>query len=135
MDKLRYHCDKCNFNTNYKSQWDTHITTKKHQKLNETHHEINNKNFDSTCKLCNYVSNKKVGMTLHYLNNHASIKERKEQFKYYCETCNYGNITQSHYNIHINSIKHILKQTFNVSNFPSSSKPILSPVIFTATPQ
>jgi hypothetical protein len=45
------------------------------------------------CKLCDYTTRRTTNMKLHYLNNHAN-KERKKEFKYYCEACDFGNFSK-----------------------------------------
>jgi hypothetical protein len=44
-------------------------------------------------------------MKLHYLNNHANKEERKKDFKYYCEPCDFGNFSKSLFKLHMD-IKH-----------------------------
>lgn len=68
---------------------------------------FNNNNIKKyTCTKCNYYCKHKSYMLTHELNNHASIKERKEKFKFYCEKCNFGTMIEQIYNNHTSSKKH-----------------------------
>jgi hypothetical protein len=49
--------------------------------------------------------NKNNFMT-HKLNNHSTKEERKKEFKYYCEACDFGVFTESSYEKHKNSLRH-----------------------------
>jgi len=40
-------------------------------------------------------------MKLHYLNHHSNKEERKKEFKYYCENCDFGNFTKALYKAHL----------------------------------
>ncbi len=48
------------------------------------------------CKI-NSITN----MKLHYLNHHATKEERKKEFKYYCEGCDFGHFTKALYKAHL----------------------------------
>lgn len=40
-------------------------------------------------------------MKLHYLNHHSTKEERKKEFKFYCDECNYGSFIHSLFKIHL----------------------------------
>jgi hypothetical protein len=40
-------------------------------------------------------------MKLHCLNHHSTKEERKKEFKFYCDECNYGSFIQSLFKIHL----------------------------------
>ena len=40
-------------------------------------------------------------MKLHYLNHHSNKEERKNEFKYYCEPCDFGHFTKALYKAHL----------------------------------
>ena len=63
------------------------------------------KKLEPQCKLCKYNTTSSTNMKLHYLNNHANKEERKKDFKYYCEPCDFGNFSKSLFKLHMD-IKH-----------------------------
>ena len=58
------------------------------------------------CTNCDYTAKLKSTALVHHLNYHATLKERKEKYKYYCDTCNVGYMSKSLHNIHIATKKH-----------------------------
>ena len=48
--------------------------------------------------MCDYTT---TNMKLHYLNNHANKEERKKEFKYYCEECDFGNFSKGLFKLHM----------------------------------
>lgn len=42
----------------------------------------------------------------HKLNNHSTKEERKQEFKYYCETYDFGVFTESSFEKHKDTIRH-----------------------------
>jgi hypothetical protein len=42
----------------------------------------------------------------HKLNFHANKEERKKEFKYYCEICDYGTFSKDFIENHNNNTKH-----------------------------
>ena len=45
-------------------------------------------------------------MKQHILNNHSSKIERKKEFTFYCEECDFGTFRKNIYENHLNSEKH-----------------------------
>lgn len=45
-------------------------------------------------------------METHILNNHSTNIERKNKFKFYCETCDIGSFSEKHYKKHLETQKH-----------------------------
>ncbi len=43
------------------------------------------------------------------LNNHSTIEERKKQFSYYCDDCDFGVYIKSSYDKHIKTNKHKMR--------------------------
>lgn len=41
------------------------------------------------------------------LNNHSSLEEKKKEFTYYCEVCNYGIFNKDNYDKHLLTKKHL----------------------------
>ena len=44
-----------------------------------------NPKVEKKCEKCNYMTKNKTTLIQHDLNEHATIKERKEKFRYYCK--------------------------------------------------
>ena len=98
-------CDKCNYKCKFESEWKKHLNTglhkdgirKKRSDFNET----------KKCELCEYKTQNKTVMKKHFLNEHASKKDREKDFKYYCSTCDFGTFCEKTINVHNNTKKHI----------------------------
>ena len=58
------------------------------------------------CNICDYKHRHKGHLLEHYLNNHASLKEREEKYKYYCKACDYGYTTKNKYKQHLETKAH-----------------------------
>lgn len=97
-------CDKCQFKCNFVSQWNDHINSKRHtgEKRKERCDKIL-----SNCELCNYIPTKTTNMKLHYLNKHATKDERKNEFTFYCEICDFGCFVEILFSRHLETKKHI----------------------------
>lgn len=64
------------------------------------------KKVEYICKECGHDAKNKTNYKIHYLNYHAILEERINQYKYYCKTCNFGVMSESLYNTHLNTKKH-----------------------------
>ena len=58
------------------------------------------------CDKCKYSTHIKILSLSHYLNYHATLKERIDQYKFYCEHCNFGSMAKVSYDIHLKTKKH-----------------------------
>ena len=58
------------------------------------------------CKQCEYETQSYSTMLKHILNKHSSKEERKKQFKFYCETCDFGTFSKDTFAVHESSNKH-----------------------------
>jgi hypothetical protein len=101
MTDYKFHCEKCNFFTNYPQNYKRHLDTGNHN---------NGKRKDYggpyKCPDCYYETSKSSNYQKHRLNHHATEEEKKEQFKFYCEYCRIGADTQSIFDKHNESNKH-----------------------------
>jgi len=50
-----------------------------------------------------YTKTRITNIKLHYLNNQANKEERKKEFKYYCEECDFGNFSKGLFKLHMES--------------------------------
>jgi hypothetical protein len=107
----KYICEKCNYITNITSRWNAHILTELHitgiKKKRSDYLEA------IKCDFCDYKSKNKTILKTHILNNHKSKEERKKEFKYYCEMCDFGSFTINSLNIHKQTKKHIKLEIYN----------------------
>ncbi len=103
-NETKYICDVCNYKCIYQSHWKQHIESDKH-KNNGIRKPRSDKVLEPKCRLCDYKTNRTINMKLHYLNNHANKEERKKEFKYYCEECDFGNFSKSLFKLHM-EVKH-----------------------------
>ena len=101
----KYYCDYCHYKCIYPAHWKQHIESEKH-KNNGKRKTRCDKVLEPNCKCCEYTTTRKITMKLHYLNNHANKEERKKEFKYYCEDCDFGNFSKSLFKLH-NEAKHV----------------------------
>ena len=68
-------------------------------------HPIKEKELFS-CDKCDFSSTNKNNYLTHKLNNHSTKEERKQQFKYYCDTCDVGVFSETSFNNHKETIRH-----------------------------
>ena len=61
------------------------------------------------CDKCEYITNTKLNIKTHTLNNHSSKEEKKTGFKFYCDKCDFGVFTETSFNLHLNTKKHKMK--------------------------
>ncbi len=101
--KSKYKCEKCNYNTNYKSSYDKHLRSVLH-KTGERKERSDKKN--KKCDVCGYICSTDKNLKNHKLVYHSTKEERKEKFKFYCDKCDYGNDCEILYKKHLDSKKH-----------------------------
>ena len=85
------------------SRWESHIKTEKHltgQRKKRSDYKEPHK-----CDKCDYETKNITTMKMHKLNYHSNKEERKKEFKYYCEECDFGHFTKGLYDLHM-SVKH-----------------------------
>jgi len=58
------------------------------------------------CDICQHDGKNKTGKIIHYLNYHATLEERINQYNYYCKTCNFGVMSEGLYKTHLQTKKH-----------------------------
>lgn len=102
----KYNCDVCGYICNYESHWTQHINSKKHK--NNGIQSRSDKVLENKCKLCNFEAKNSSNVLVHILTKHSTPKERKEQFKYYCEKCDFGTFTEILFKRHEETKKHTL---------------------------
>ncbi len=71
MTSMHYYCEKCNYSCNKTSNWNKHITTKKHNSVNTETSFI--------CNLCKYNCNSSYDMERHKQSNKHKNKENEPE--------------------------------------------------------
>ena len=104
MNEYKHYCEKCNYKTNIRHSLLQHFNSELHK---TGQRGIKKKAVEIyQCNDCEYNTIKKSNYLTHKLNNHSSIEERKKEFKYYCDICDFGVFTESSYKKHIESKVH-----------------------------
>ncbi len=109
-ENLKFYCEKCNYKCNYKAHYEQHLKSGKH--INGKITKIHTKKKDPIihkCEKCEFTSTHFYNFKTHVLNYHSSIEERKKEYPYYCEFCDYGIFSIDNYNKHLLTKKHIIK--------------------------
>jgi hypothetical protein len=101
----RFSCEKCKFFTNSKTAFNNHCITGKHL-TGERKVRCDKQSIDQ-CPQCDFKSKNITNMKSHILNNHKTKEDRKKEFKYYCEMCDFGSFIETSFDIHKKSKKHI----------------------------
>jgi hypothetical protein len=102
--KKKFICEKCQFTCITKSKWTIHIGTEKH--INGKKKSRSDKIYPCKCQKCDFIATNKSHMLQHFLTFHATKSERKEQYKFYCEYCDFGTFTKNIFDKHNTSNKH-----------------------------
>jgi hypothetical protein len=103
-NKYNFICDKCDFKCKYISNWNVHINTMLHKTGKK---KLRSDYIGShKCDKCEYESINSVNFKKHVLNSHSTREERKEQFKFYCNLCDFGTFSNDTMNLHKASYKH-----------------------------
>lgn len=103
--ETKYNCEKCQYKCSYLSEWNEHLTAKKH--TGEKRKERSDKILEEQCKFCLYKSKKTTNMKLHVLTNHSTKEERKTSMKFYCDKCDFGTNAEILFNRHLETQKHL----------------------------
>jgi hypothetical protein len=112
---FKFFCEKCKYGTNIKQTYNRHILSGLH--INGTKTITPRNIITYTCNECNNFQTKnKYNFTTHKLNYHSTKQQRKETYKYYCDTCDFGVFSSQSIDNHIKSNKHISLSNYNFIN-------------------
>ena len=121
-DEYKYNCDKCDYHTNFLSNFSRHKKSKKHKKKYELELELKektNKNKRFSCELCSYYTNNQNGLSQHKRTKKHKKNLKEKKLIYNCEICNFGTNNQSEFIKHHND-KHTkredLDKIYNMMN-------------------
>jgi hypothetical protein len=111
MEEFKYYCEKCKYGTNLQQSIKQHNESEYHKTGIRTRKkkELLKEKVIFKCSDCNFESAIQNNYLTHKLNNHSTKEERKEQFKYYCDLCDFGVFTLSCFDQHKETIKHKYK--------------------------
>lgn len=118
-----HYCDYCDIGFLSKNSHKKHLETNKHKKMVTYTEEIKNKQlklkpvkkpiknkdiYSYSCEheSCDYCTNIKYNLKIHILNKHATIEQKIEGFKFYCNMCDMGCNDKIKYNKHLKTKKH-----------------------------
>ena len=90
-------CEKCNFNTNIKLNWNIHLLSEKHNRDGQKK--------KSKCDKCTYIASHNGNLNIHILTHHSTINERK-QCKLYCNLCDQVFFSNSNMEKHNSTKRH-----------------------------
>lgn len=107
----KYSCDNCLFYTNYASEWNKHTKSMKHQRGGKPKEKINDL---YECENCDYKGLTHWNVKMHQISVH-SIKEERENEKYYCKDCDKVFFCEKYLKKHIEGIVHKNKVIANES--------------------
>ncbi len=103
--KMTFTCECCNYKCSYLSHWKQHIESEKH-KNNGIRKERSDKILEPICKFCNYKTINLRSMKTHILTHHLEKDDRKKEFKYYCDKCDFGTFGEILFIRHCETNKH-----------------------------
>jgi hypothetical protein len=106
MDKYKYFCEKCNYGTDIRYSLIQHEETELHKTGIRKKKPIKEKKYYQ-CTNCDYKSDNNNNYLTHKLNNHSTKEDRATQFKYYCSCCDFGVFTDSSFDKHNQTVRHI----------------------------
>ena len=106
METYKYVCEKCNYKHNNKLNYEQHCRTGLHL-TGQRKPRADKLGIEYKCEECGYNTLNKNNYLTHKLNNHSTLADRKKEFKYYCETCDFGVFVESCYNKHTTSKNHL----------------------------
>ena len=109
--EFKYYCKKCEYGCYFLSIWKKHIKTQKHI---DSENNIKKQITILKCPFCNYITRRSQVFYSHFLASHANMKQRKENYKYFCKPCNYGTFIEREVQRHIGTKKHkkLIEQNF-----------------------
>ena len=101
----KYYCECCNYKCIYPAHWKQHIDSEKH-KNNGKRKTRSDKVLEPKCKHCEYTTKNLTCMKVHCLTQHSTKEERKNEFKYYCDKCDFGTYAEILFTRHCETKKH-----------------------------
>jgi hypothetical protein len=101
----KYYCECCNYKCKYPTHWQQHIDSEKH-KNNGIRPPRSDKIYKDKCSFCNYSPNNLSSLKTHCLTHHSTKEERKKEFKFYCDKCDFGTFADILFTRHLETKKH-----------------------------
>ncbi len=108
-----FYCEKCNYRCKYRSHYEQHLKSGKHLtgKITKIHtkERIKKEKKIHQCEKCEFTSTHIYNFKTHLLNNHSTVEEKKKEYPYYCECCDYGIFSKDSFDKHLLTKKHYMK--------------------------
>jgi len=104
-NEIKYNCECCNYKCLYPAHWKQHIESEKHKNQGKRKTR-SDKVLEPKCKHCEYKTNNLTCMKVHNLTQHSSKEDRKINFKYYCDKCDFGTYADILFTRHNETKKH-----------------------------
>jgi hypothetical protein len=106
----KFICEKCKFYTDSSSSFARHTSSSLH--ITGVHGRRKYpKDLVLNCTICEFTSTSVHTFNSHILNKHVNNQTRNTQYKFYCNTCNFGSMSKSKFDKHIQSFKHTRNQS------------------------
>lgn len=114
---MTFHCLKCHYTTGIKNNFNKHLMTAKHEKMQEVA-KVAKSIKSYFCEECNFNTSNKTNFKKHELTakhikrqDLSNLAKHKLQvaIEYICVDCNYKTIRKNDYNKHMLSQKHIIQ--------------------------
>jgi hypothetical protein len=128
-------CEKCNYITPRKQDYEMHLLTVKHQRTQlETNINLNISSIGFRCNECTYTTLKKNLFEKHQttIKHIRNIKREPTSNVYICKVCNKEYLHRSGYYKHIKICKVVERKTESTNEMrePDKNKPIISVELF-----
>ena len=88
--QMKYNCEQCDYHCKFECEWKKHCETTLHRTGKRKKKDNYVKVEELKCKDCEYKTKNKIMMNTHILNRHETLEKRQEEFKYYCNECDFG---------------------------------------------
>jgi hypothetical protein len=108
MSQYKYFCEKCNYGTDIKNSMVLHNKSTLHTTgiAGKRNIKSDDEKKIYNCEKCDFVTKNKNNFIVHKLNKHSTKEERQKEYKYYCELCDFGVLSKSLYDKHIETSTH-----------------------------
>lgn len=104
IENKEYTCEKCNFKTQFKNSYKTHLKSELH--ITGKRKPRKDKQIQDKCPHCLYTTKIKTSMDTHIIKHHMTQEEQKEKLTFYCDYCKIGTLSNAQHERHLNSTKH-----------------------------
>jgi len=120
-NKMKYNCEQCDYHCRFECEWKKHCETTLHRtgERKKRDNYVKIETLEKKCKDCEYKTKNKIMMNTHILNKHSTIENRKKEYKYYCDVCDFGTFFNIIIKKHNETDKHkinLIRKGNNIDN-------------------